>query len=89
MELKATIGFSRPQHNTKDALVYSVEMDVINGNFRRNNFEKQAYALKIMAIELRAAVQRVNDRLKSEGLTRVNFTNPERHYDEYGNLIFP
>lgn len=88
MELKATVRFARASdHTAKNALIYSAASRITDGAFDNNNFELQAYALKILDIELRATVQRVNDRLKSEGLTRVDFTNPVPRYDDYGNLI--
>lgn len=78
MELEATVRFARASdHTAKNALIYSAASRMTDGAFDNNNFVLQAYALKMLDIELRAAVQRVNDHLKSEGLTKESFIAPQ------------
>lgn len=90
MKLKATVGFVHPSRYDKIGILECDINLLADERFRNNNFEKQSYALKLMDAEIHAAVQRVNDRLKSEGLERGNFiyTNPKQasRTDEHGNI---
>lgn len=86
MELKARIRFINPCWNkTENSLGCDVTL-CANERFGEGNFEKQSYALKLMDAEIQAAVQRVNDRLKSEGLTKGDFIYADPRCDEYGNV---
>lgn len=90
MELKATIGFVHPSRFDKIGVLECDVMLLADETFGNNDYKNQVHALKLMDTELKAAVQRVNDRLKSEGLTKENFIycKPKQapRYDEYGNL---
>ena len=93
MELKATIGFVHPSRYDKIGVLECDVRLLADEDFGNNDYKNQAHALKLMDIELKAAVQRVNDRLKSEGWTKENFIyrRPKQvpGRDEYGNPITP
>lgn len=86
MELKATIGFIHPSRFNRPNILECDTRLIADEAFGKNDYEKQAYVLKLMDTELHAAVQRVNDRLKFEGLTKESFVYADPRYDEYGNV---
>lgn len=85
MKLQATIGFIHPSRFNRPNILECDTKLIADEAFGKNDCEKQAYALKLMDAEIQAAVQRVNDRLKSEGLTKECFILADPRYDEYGN----
>ena len=93
MELRAIIGFVHTSRFDIDGVLKCDAGLIADDRFGKDDFEKQAYALKVMDAELQAAVQRVNDRLKSEGYTKESFIYCESkqnpRIDEYGNVIAP
>lgn len=91
MKLEATIGFVHPSRHDKIGVLDCDVMLLADERFGNNDYKNQAHALKLMDTELKAAVQRVNDRLKSEGLTKESFIYYKPKCaplnDEYGNPV--
>lgn len=93
MKLIVEIGFVHPSRYDKNGILECDVRLLADERFGCDDYANQAHALKLMDIEIKAAVQRVNDCLKSEGLTKENFIyrRPKQvpGRDEYGNPITP
>ncbi len=87
MKLHAEVGFNSPRQAPKIGLLDYKHNVTANEGFAISDFEKQSYALRIINEEFKAAVQKVNDRLKAEGYDENSFRKILPGCDEYGNVI--
>lgn len=88
MTLNAKIKFVCPKYADSLGLIdYKSNIVAEQEGFEINDFEKQAYALRIINNEIKSAVKRVNERLLAEGFGKESFRKPLLGLNEYGGTI--
>lgn len=88
MELHIKVQFTCPKYAESLGLVgYNSNIIAEQESFGMNDFEKQAYALRIINDEFGKVIGKVNERLLAEGFGKESLRKPLMGVDDYGRSI--
>lgn len=87
MKLEIEATFNSPKYAETFGLIDYKAAVKANDGFEHNDYENQAYALRLLNDEFKAAVKRVNKQLLAEGFGKESFRKPIMMLDENGNAV--